>query len=125
MSVFNMNNLKEFLKEGSSTQEENFELTELAKLFCPEDVCFHRAITQYQSILDDAKDDFNFIIDKYVFYQNKYLEGTSSWYGGPNDELDFLRELCAILEKRIVTITLESSGYKGNITNKYIRWEKG
>ncbi len=114
--------IEEFSKNTSP--KKMYSMDELAQLFHPEDPYFIAAAYQYQTVLNESKGDFNFIVEKYVFYKNMYIEEEWNWHGEPNSKLDYLRDLCEFLEGRIVLMTLANIGYRRNFDDKHMRWKK-
>lgn len=126
MSKYTQEDIVNFLKQGRTSRKGEYTMDELARLLLPEDLCFYHAAAHYQTILDDSNGDFNFIIEKYVFYKNLFIE--EEWKAHEDSDsyskLDFLRDLCEFLEGRIVWMTLENLGYKRSIDDDYLRWKK-
>lgn len=124
MTELNMDEIVELLKEGRISPKKEYNLAELDQFLNQEDICYRHAAAFCQSIIDDAKGDLDFILDKYVFYQNLYIVEEDYCDDGSNQKLIFLRELCVFLEKHIVWLNLEYAGYERDISDDYLRWKK-
>lgn len=125
MTEFNMDEVIELLKEKQTSPKKEYALAKLEQFLSQEDLCYLQAGAFCQSIVDDAKGDLDFILDKYVFYENLYIAKEDYCDDGSNQKLIFLRELCAFLEKHIVWLNLEHAGYERDISDDFLRWKKG
>ena len=119
-----MDEIIELLKDGRTSPKREYTLAELDQFLSQEDICYRQAAALCQSIVDDAKGDLNFVLDKYVYYENLYIAEEDYCDDGSNKKLYFLRELCDFLRKQIVWRNLEYAGYERDISDDFLRWKK-